>query len=444
MNYWLFVFEEKKHWNYCLKNSCITLDWCNIGDLSAHSSSAEILEQMKRYNPDSNFSGKDVSAWSFCKSIKCSDIVFAKLVNDCFLGRGRVISEYRYLDDVDKEYRHTIGIEWNGINRIECDYYKEASFLQNISRDKKAISFLNYEYGYFDAYSKILKKYTKADFLNDVFIDETKYESIIRLLERKKNLIIQGAPGVGKTYLAQKLAYSIIGGIDENRVKMIQFHQSYSYEDFIIGYRPADDEKKQFEKKKGVFLEFCEKAKQDSDHKYFFIIDEINRGNLSKIFGELLMLLESDKRNQKIQLLYSNDLFYIPSNLYLIGLMNTADRSLALMDNALRRRFAFVEILPAFTSEGFKSLQGKIENTTYNNLINCIIEINKSIENDNSLGRGFCIGHSYFIPNDINEVTEQWISDVVNYEIIPLLEEYWFDSPQELVRWTNELRQSIK
>ena len=183
--------------------------------------------------------------------------------------------------------------------------------------------------------------YTADDFLHDVFMDEDRYNILKALLLTKKNVILQGAPGVGKTFAAKRLAYSIMGEKDTNRVKMVQFHQSYSYEDFIMGFRPTETG---FELKKGVFYEFCRKASED-DRPYFFIIDEINRGNLSKIFGELFMLIESDKRGVELQLLYADEQFSIPSNVYIIGMMNTADRSLAMLDYALRRRFAFtVEI----------------------------------------------------------------------------------------------------
>ncbi len=158
---------------------------------------------------------------------------------------------------------------------------------------------------------------------------------------------------MGKTYAAKRLAYSMMGVKDIERVMMVQFHQSYSYEDFIMGFRPSSTG---FELRKGVFYNFCKKAEIDSDNEYFFIIDEINRGNLSKIFGELFMLIENDKRGNALQLLYSDEKFAVPKNVYIIGMMNTADRSLAMLDYALRRRFAFFDIKPGFKTPGFQSI----------------------------------------------------------------------------------------
>lgn len=175
--------------------------------------------------------------------------------------------------------------------------------------------------------NKQLKPYTQENFLNEVYMSEEDYTKLRLLLQNKKNIILQGAPGVGKTFSAKRLAYSMMGDIDESRIEFIQFHQNYSYEDFMMGYRPNEDGG--FELKKGVFYNFCKRAQSNPDKDYYFIIDEINRGNLSKIFGELLMLIEKDYRDTEIKLAYNGEMFCVPSNLYIIGMMNTADRSLA-------------------------------------------------------------------------------------------------------------------
>ena len=279
------------------------------------------------------------------------------------------------------------------------------------------------------------KKYTGEDFLNQVFMSEESFDTLTSLLKHKKNIILQGAPGVGKTYAAKRLSYAMMGKKDESRIRIIQFHQNYSYEDFIMGYKPDGDG---FKLTKGVFYQFCQTAADHPGEDYFFIIDEINRGNLSKIFGELLMLIEKDYRKTgKAILAYTGAEFTVPDNVYIIGMMNTADRSLALIDYALRRRFSFFEMDPGFNSDGFKKYQAGFENDTFDALIDCVKELNKEIEKDDSLGKGFRIGHSYFCNWD--ECTNEMMQEVVRFDLIPMLQEYWFDDKQKLQKWENAL-----
>lgn len=280
--------------------------------------------------------------------------------------------------------------------------------------------------------------YTKEDFLADVFMDKSVYERLVSILQIKKNLILKGAPGVGKTYAAKRLAYSIMGEKNTERVKFVQFHQSYSYEDFVMGYRPNDSGG--FVLRPGVFYKFCKKAEQDPGHDYYFIIDEINRGNLSKIFGELFVLMEADKREEKVQLAYRDELFSVPKNLYLIGMLNTADRSLAMIDYALRRRFSFVEMKPAIKK--LIEVRSIDKVSKLGKLLDEVINLNEEIAEDPSLGAGFCIGHSYFCDN--KAVTDANLPNVVEFEIIPMIEEYWFDNPKKAEEWADRLRASIK
>lgn len=277
--------------------------------------------------------------------------------------------------------------------------------------------------------------YTKSDFLDEVYMTEKRYENLVAVLRNKKNIILQGAPGVGKTFAARRLAWSMMGEQDDSRIEFVQFHQNYSYEDFMMGYKPVEDG---FELKYGIFYRFCQKAANQPDKEFFFIIDEINRGNMSKIFGELLMLIEKDYRGTKATLAYNGLPFSVPKNLYIIGMMNTADRSLAMIDYALRRRFSFFEVEPGFDSEGFIHYQNGLNNETLNELISKVKDLNHEIALDKSLGKGFCIGHSYFCGRDI--CTDEWMHSIVDYDILPMLSEYWFDDPNKLQRWKNILQ----
>lgn len=278
--------------------------------------------------------------------------------------------------------------------------------------------------------------YTKKDFLSEVYMSENQYDRLSGVLLNKMNLILQGAPGVGKTFTAKRLAYSLMGEKDDSRIEFVQFHQNYSYEDFVMGYRPSGDS---YELKYGIFYQFCKKAENHRDKKFFFIIDEINRGNLSKIFGELLMLIEKDYRGTKATLAYNGMPFSVPKNLYIVGMMNTADRSLAMIDYALRRRFSFFEMAPAFESKGFKEYQHSLDNRTFNELISEIVKLNGEISRDKSLGKGFCIEHSYFCGKTKETCTNEWMQSVVNYDILPMLSEYWFDDDTKVQRWDHIL-----
>lgn len=281
---------------------------------------------------------------------------------------------------------------------------------------------------------KSIEKYTKEDFLKEVFMGEQDFNTLSHLIRTKKNVILQGAPGVGKTFCARRLAQAMMGEKDESRIALIQFHQNYSYEDFVMGYKPSGET---FELQKGIFYKFCMLATNHPEKEYFFIIDEINRGNLSKIFGELLMLIEKDYRGEKLTLAYKDEKFSVPENLYLIGMMNTADRSLALIDYALRRRFSFFEMSPGFNSEGFKTYLKEKNNTRLDELVELVKELNRQIAADDSLGRGFEIGHSYLCTK--GTVTGEWLKEIVNYDILPMLREYWFDNRPEVDRWSNKL-----
>lgn len=362
-------------------------------------------------------------------------------------GDGRTLDvDWHKLDQPKKWYFFT---NRSTIWRVESDsddwryqallHFTFADQPQDISR------FLSYPYwakkyspDYIQTELEESTEYTRDDFLSDVFIQPERYDTIRNLLVRKKNIILQGAPGTGKTFSARRLAYSLMGEIDDSRICMIQFHQNYCYEDFIMGYKP---DREGFTLRNGVFYEFCQLAKQNSDQAYFFLIDEINRGNMSKIFGELLMLLENDKRGPQnaVLLSYTGEEFYVPENLYLIGMMNTADRSLAILDYALRRRFCFFELEPAFSSPLFLEYleEHQVPEPLIEKIIDGMTSLNEEIKKEPTLGKGFQIGHSYFC-NCIDAGIE-WYNDIILYEIAPLLDEYWIDDPDKAKQLTLEL-----
>lgn len=448
---WLYApGEGASKWDKCVEESKMYLGWGEVGDLSQYSNRDEIIAKMKDiYGSDKAYRNDSLATWEFLSKMKIGDIVYAKKGLSLIIGKGVVTGEYSY--DENEDFPHIRNVQWDIIGewsvgkrqlvmKTLTDITKYPDYVEELNQLVQKDVVVSTESPDVEEMSKLTSKYSKQDFLDEVFMEEKDYERLSHLLLSKKNIILQGAPGVGKTFSAKRLAYSIMGEKDENRICLIQFHQNYSYEDFIMGYKPMEDS---FYLRKGVFYEFCSLAKENPDKEYFFIIDEINRGNLSKIFGELLMLIEKDYRGDKMTLAYSGEQFYVPSNLYIIGMMNTADRSLAMIDYALRRRFSFFELKPGFDSVGFKKCQGKLLNKKYDKLVEQVKELNKRICDDDSLGCGFEIGHSYLCYKDKSEVTDDWMSAIVNYDIVPMLQEYWFDNKSKVEEWSNRLNDTL-
>lgn len=448
VRYWLYAPGEGScMWDEFYTSGIMAIGWGVIGDLSTFDSKDAMKIKMREVIDESlSYKNAAHATWQFANEMKIGDIVFVKKGMHQIIGRGVVMSDYEYDNTRDDEYKNIRQVDWthNGVWQHPgqavmktltditsyTDYVEKLNSLFEDETEEDA-----------EDVEKTYPPYTKEDFLSEVFMPEEEYDKLSGILRIKKNIILQGAPGVGKTFVAKRIAFSMMGVKDVERVMMVQFHQSYSYEDFIMGFRPSTDG---FELKRGAFYNFCKKAEIDGDNDYFFIIDEINRGNLSKIFGELFMLIENDKRGVSLQLLYSDEKFSVPKNIYIIGMMNTADRSLAMLDYALRRRFAFFEIKPGFTTDGFREYRMSLENEKFDKLIACVESLNNVISNDESLGDGFCIGHSYFcnlLPDTIND---QVLSGIVEYELIPLLKEYWFDEPTKVKDWSSNLRSAIK
>jgi 5-methylcytosine-specific restriction protein B len=282
--------------------------------------------------------------------------------------------------------------------------------------------------------------YTDADFVREVYLAADELATLKALLTHKHNLILQGAPGVGKTFAAKRLTYAIMGAKDDARMLSVQFHQNSSYEDFVMGYRPHDDG---FALEYGAFYAMCQRASNDPAQPYFVIIDEINRGNISKIFGELLMLIEHDYRGTAMTLTYDKQPFAVPQNLYIIGMMNTADRSLALIDYALRRRFSFFEMQPGFTTDGFGQYQHSLNSRAFDDLITALKALNTDIASDPALGNGFRIGHSSVCNLSSTNLTQR-LGQIVDYDIIPLLLEYWFDDQAKVDQWAQRLKGAVR
>ena len=452
VRYWLYAPGRGAcMWEKFYERGVMGLGWHQLGDLSEYATKEDMRQRLLDTRDDNTSQTNSARAvWQFANEIKPGDVIFVKRGLKEILGRGVVTGDYVY-DPEGGEYPHLRNVSWKRQGSWRSDQQFPMKTLTEITDYPDLLARID---AFFDDGEDeesvaieetlpVFPEYFSEQFLNEVYMPEDRYDAIVGLLKTKKNIILQGTPGVGKTYAAKRLAYSMMGVKDASRVMLVQFHQSYSYEDFIEGYRPSGAG---FDLVKGAFYSFCKRAADDEENAYFFIIDEINRGNLSKIFGELFMLIENDKRGpkNKLQLLYSRELFYVPRNVHIIGMMNTADRSLAMLDYALRRRFAFVELRPAFDSDGFRAYCAGLDNPRFEALVREVESLNRVIAEDESLGEGFCIGHSYFCNMDADTCTDAALVSIVEYELIPMLKEYWFDEPGKIREWSDKLRRSLR
>ncbi|MBA8964957.1 5-methylcytosine-specific restriction protein B [Rhodococcus percolatus] len=269
------------------------------------------------------------------------------------------------------------------------------------------------------------------------FLTRERLDEMLEKLRTKKNVILQGPPGTGKTWLAKRLAYALIGSKSRTTLRTMQFHPNMSYEDFVRGWRPSGDGRLTLVD--GPFLETIRAAMSAPSVDHVLVIEEINRGNLAQIFGEMLTLLEADKRtpDEALHLSYHHDgerPVHIPSNVYVIGTMNVADRSLAIVDIALRRRFAFFELEPAFNASWRRWVteMAGLDSGFVTKIEQRMGVLNEQIADDRGLGKQYRVGHSYVTPHPaaVRPNAHQWYRQVVESEIGPLLDEYWFDSPE--------------
>ena len=458
LQHWLYTpGEGAARWEEFRTAGIMALNWDRVGDLAAFPDKESLLDAL--YTHYGDWGGRPRKAadsvWDYIHAMKPGDIVYVRRSFNEIVGRGVVRSDYRY-DEDRSSFRAVRDVEWTHVGSWPLEQRIGRLMLQRLTENTKYTpDQLNALIGIEDSHSSASvderrgnndldeadEHYTSADFLDEVFLRPEDVEQMLGLLRRKKNLILQGAPGTGKTFAAKRLAYALMGQTDDSRVEVVQFHQSTAYEDVVVGLRPTAEGG--FAAAEGVFARFCRRAAADPGRDYVFIIDEINRANISKAFGELLMLIEAEHRGEALRLPVSGDLLSVPKRLHIIGMMNTADRGLALIDYALRRRFAFFEMRPALDHPGFLRHVEAVGSSRLEALVDVVRRLNERIAEDEAVGPGFQIGHSYLcLPAAGPENpagTDADVTSVVRYELEPLVREYWFDNPAAMDESIHEL-----
>lgn len=458
LQHWLYTpGEGAARWEEFRTAGIMALNWDRVGDLASFPDKESLLDAL--YTHYGDWGGRPRKAadsvWDYIHAMKPGDIVYVRRSFNEIVGRGVVRSDYRY-DEDRSSFRAVRDVEWTHVGSWPLEQRIGRLMLQRLTENTKYTpDQLNALIGIEDSHSSASvderrgnndldeadEHYTSADFLDEVFLRPEDVEQMLGLLRRKKNLILQGAPGTGKTFAAKRLAYALMGQTDDSRVEVVQFHQSTAYEDVVVGLRPTAEGG--FAAAEGVFARFCRRAAADPGRDYVFIIDEINRANISKAFGELLMLIEAEHRGEALRLPVSGELLSVPKRLHIIGMMNTADRGLALIDYALRRRFAFFEMRPALDHPGFLRHVEAVGSARLGALVDVVRRLNQRIAEDEALGPGFQIGHSYLcLPAAGPENptgTDADVTSVVRYELEPLVREYWFDNPAAMDESIHEL-----
>ncbi len=444
-SWWLMNMNVsgERMWPGVVEDGVASIGWHACGDLrrSAEAIRQELVDRGSGPNP----SNRVGFLCGFASGMEVGDLVIASRKNGRYLlGWGRITGEYRYDPDAPRFRVHTRAVDWQRCaHEIPLGPYWGGWAAKRLTGFGSRYANWVRLYLWLMDFQQINPPpppapYTPTHAHRDLFIPPDRFNRLLTSIKSRKNLILQGPPGTGKTFIARRIAWCLIGRKDNGPIEMVQFHQSYAYEDFVQGYRPTDDGG--FTLKDGVFHRFCERARAKPDTPHAFIIDEINRGNLSRIFGELLMLIEADKRSEDyaVALTYSDARFHVPANVHILGMMNTADRSLALVDYALRRRFAFETLEPAYESDYGRTAFGQYLTSNGadpafpRRICERMAGLNEKIRGDRELGRGFEVGHSYFVPDDGDKPAEDWYRHIVDTQIAPLLREYWFDSPEDV------------
>jgi len=445
-------------WPKFLEEGLVSIGWDELGDLRTYSSQEAIISAMQEeYGGDARPTNNSLCCYQFANEIRVGDLVVAKTGRKRILGVGRVTSDYKH-DESRSEHKNIRAVSWEWTGEAEfpgtgttiktlTDVTPYQSFVSTIH------NLLGIETDVIDSEENTeghIKSYSVDDILAEgCFLDMLALEEILKTLQDKRNVVLQGPPGTGKSWLAKRLGYALMGKKDPGRMRIVQFHSNLAYEDFVRGFRPNSEGKLSLVD--GPFMEAIEDAKNTS-LPYVFVIEEINRGNPAQIFGEMLTLLENTKRSsdEALELTYrrsSNEKVYIPDNFYVIGTMNIADRSLALLDLALRRRFAFINLEPSFSDSWRDWLKNRcgFPAEVVSDIEYRITALNAEIASDESLGSQFKVGHSYLTPDPDADIKDprQWFRRIISTEIGPLLEEYWFDDSAKALKQKKALLENF-
>ena len=447
--YWVFTPDSgSKMWADYYTHGFISFGYDAIGNFKKYASREQIRVKMRSsYGTGRSYKLMGHMAWQFSEEMKPGDIIYISTDGEKIIGRGIIKSDY-YFDVSRKQQKSSRDVIWTDkgdwaipfdLPRFSVvDITNYASWCRDI---EQTILGTQESIIHNDISTPGLPKYSPKDFCNDVFMSLDRFNDLAQLLKTKKNIILTGVPGVGKTYSAERLAYALMGKKDPDRLKIIQFHKSYSYESFVMGYRPAEVGQKL---QTGVFYDFCKEAEPD-DRDYFLIIDDISRGDISAIFGDLLNLIGSDYRGKSLRLLYRDEYFSVPKNLYIIATLSTSHESLLFSDDSLRRRFAFYEMTPAFGTPEFDAYRARFSNKKLDKLIKVITDFNNSVSSEGPSLNASVLGHSYFCDRDLGE--DQSIEQIAKYEIIPLIGTFFngkSDREEKIKLWSQKILTAIK